>query len=120
MKTIVFEVMELAETAARTKRGRSAKYARHTFDSVESMARVLTPTRWAIVQALTGAEPMGVRELSRRVNRDVKGVHVDAHALVAAGVISRTDDGKFSFPFGKVKVQFELRALVQRALVQRA
>jgi len=111
MKTIVFDVMEQSDAAARAKAGRSAKYARHTFDSVESMARILTPTRWAIVQALIGAEPMGVRELSRRVGRDVKGVHTDAHALSEAGVVNRTDDGKFSFPFSRVKVLFELRAL---------
>ena len=79
------------------------------------MARILTPTRWTIVRALTGSEPMGVRELSRRVDRDVKGVHTDAHVLFEAGVINRTDDGKFSFPFSRVKVQFDLRALAQRA-----
>lgn len=111
MKTIVFEVMGTAAATARAKAGKSARYARHTFDSVESMARILTPTRWAIVRALAGAEPMGVRELSRRVGRDVKGIHTDAHALLEADVIQRTDDGKFSFPFSRVKVLFELRAM---------
>ncbi|MBK8676667.1 MAG: transcriptional regulator [Cellvibrionales bacterium] len=69
-----------------------------------------TPTRWTIVEALTGNEPLGVRELARRTARDVKGVHTDANALVTAGIIDRTADGKYSFPFNKVKVRFELHA----------
>jgi predicted transcriptional regulator len=114
MKTVVFEVMEpdaaMARVKADLKAGKPAKYARQTFRSAESMARVLTPTRWAIVQALTGAGPLGVRELSRRVGRDVKGIFTDANALVAAGVIDRTEDGKYSFPFQRVKVRFDLCA----------
>jgi len=30
----------------------------------------LNPNRWAILKALTGAGPLGVRELARRVGRD--------------------------------------------------
>lgn len=115
MKTVLFEVMQpraaIARTQAEAKAGKYAGQARITFRSAESMARVLTPTRWGIVQTLTGAGPLGVRELARRVERDVKGVHTDANALVTAGIVDRTEDGKYLFPFDRVKVRFDLPAV---------
>lgn len=114
MKTVRFEIMSPDEAMGRAVREASAgEYggqARITFRSAESMARVLTPTRWTVVQALTGAGPLGVRELARRVDRDVKGVHTDVNALVTAGIVDRTENGKYLFPFEQVKVQFELHA----------
>jgi predicted transcriptional regulator len=44
------------------------------------------------------------------VERDVKGVHTDANALVTAGVVDRTEDGKYLFPFDRVKVRFDVPA----------
>lgn len=38
----------------------------------------------------------------------MKAVHTDANALVQAGLIERTEDGKYLFPYDRVKVQFEL------------
>jgi predicted transcriptional regulator len=114
VKTILFEVATPATAmnnlirAAKTSTGQ--RQARITFPSAADMARILTPTRWTIVEALTGNEPLGVRELARRTARDVKGVYTDANALVTAGIIDRTADGKYSFPFNKVKVRFELHA----------
>ena len=40
---------------------------------------------------------MTLREPARRVQRDVKAVHGDVHALLKAGVLDRTDDGKIAF-----------------------
>lgn len=112
MKTVVFEIQAPDDAMARVmteaRTGRYAGRARITFRSPASMARVLTPTRWDIVQAMTGAGPLGVRELARRLERDVKGVHTDLNALVTAGVVDRTDSGKYLFPFDEVKVRFEL------------
>jgi predicted transcriptional regulator len=51
-----------------------------------------------------------VRELARRVGRDVKGVHTDARALLLAGLIDKTEDGKLSFPYDAVRVEFVLKA----------
>lgn len=113
MKTVLFEISSpraaIERIASELEKHGSAGRARITFRSPESMARVLTPTRWTIIQAMTGAGPTGVRELARRVQRDVKGVHNDASALATAGIIDRTEDGKYLFPFDAVKVNFELR-----------
>lgn len=51
-----------------------------------------------------------MRELARRVGRDVKGVHTDAQALAAGGVIDKTADGKLLFPYDAVRVEFMLQA----------
>jgi predicted transcriptional regulator len=53
---------------------------------------------------------MSIREAARRVNRDVKAVHSDISALLDAGVLSRTADGKVEFPFDAVRVEFLLQA----------
>lgn len=53
---------------------------------------------------------MTLREAARRVGRDVKAVHGDVHALLAAGVLRRSEDGKIEFPFDAVHVDFVLKA----------
>lgn len=114
MKTVLFEIAEPAAAMARIQQtlrsGKPDKFARITFRTPESMARTLTPLRWTVLETMTGAGALGVRELARRLERDVKAVHTDVNALVLAGVIDRTDDGKYLFPFDRVKVQFELHA----------
>jgi predicted transcriptional regulator len=53
---------------------------------------------------------MTVRGLARAVGRDVKAVHGDVGALLAAGVIERTPDKRIVFPYDAVHVDFMLRA----------
>jgi predicted transcriptional regulator len=72
--------------------------------------RVLTAKRWQLLKALCGAGPVSIREAARRVGRDVKAVHGDITALLIAGILDRTDDGRVVFPFEAVKVEFLLRA----------
>ncbi len=98
------------ERLARTFTGRSQGGPRLTFASHALMWRVLTPNRWAVLEAMTGAGPLALREIARRVGRDVKGVHTDVHALLNAGVVNRADSGGFEFPFEAVRVDFTLRA----------
>lgn len=47
---------------------------------------------------MIGQGAMSIREAARRVSRSVKSVHRDVHALVAVGVIDRTDDNHVIFP----------------------
>ncbi len=81
-----------------------------TFASVELLWRTLTAKRWELLKAMTGQGPMSIREAARRVGRDVKAVHGDVHALLAAGVLDRDDDGRVVFPFDAVRVDFVLNA----------
>jgi predicted transcriptional regulator len=84
--------------------------ARISFASVELLWRVLTAKRWELLKAMTGQGAMTIRELARRVGRDVKAVHGDIHALLDAGVIERGEDGRIVFPYDAVHVDFTLTA----------
>jgi len=90
--------------------GKPEKSARISFATPELLWRVLTPKRWELLKALCGAGAVSIRESARRVGRDVKAVHGDVTALLNAGVLDRTDDGRIVFPFEAVKVDFLLRA----------
>ncbi|HRA23337.1 MAG TPA: DNA-binding protein [Usitatibacteraceae bacterium] len=92
------------------KSGRGEREARIGFASPELLWRVFTAKRWELLKAMTGAGPLSIREAARRVGRDVKAVHGDMKALLAAGVVVRTTDGAVEFPFDAVKVEFLLRA----------
>ncbi len=112
MNTVTIEVADIATTKSRMKAAFRGKTQGSfiTFPSHEDLWKTLTANRWAILKALTGAGPLGVRELARRVDRDVKGVHTDAQALAACGVIDKTDEGKLLFPYEAVHVDFMLKA----------
>lgn len=114
MSTVVLEVRSLAETltdASRTmKTGRAEREARIAFATPELLWQVLTAKRWELLKTLCGAGPVSIREAARRVGRDVKGVHGDVKALLAAGVLTRTAEGGIEFPYQAVKVEFILQA----------
>lgn len=114
MKTVIFEVRSLGDSMADMKHrlasGKPDEQARISFVSFDLMWKVLAPNRWRLIEALAGAGPLGVRELARRVGRDVRAVHADAQALVKAGVIEKTDAGKLHFPYEAVHVDFMLTA----------
>jgi predicted transcriptional regulator len=90
--------------------GRGEREAHIGFASPELLWKVLTAKRWELLKVMTGAGPMSIREVSRRVGRDVKAVHGDVIALLDAGVIERTVGGAVEFPFDAVRVEFLLRA----------
>jgi predicted transcriptional regulator len=92
------------------KSGKVQRSARISFAQPELLWQVLTAKRWELLKALCGAGPVSIREAARRVGRDVKAVHGDVTALIAAGVLSRVDGGGIEFPFEAVKVEFLLQA----------
>lgn len=59
---------------------------------------------------MTGAGPLGVRMLARRVGRDVKGVDNVAQAVVACGVIEEKEYAKLLFPSDEVRLEVRLKA----------
>jgi len=112
MKTVTLDV---ADRKAVTRRALDAlkgrrQGARISFASPELLFSVLTIKRWELVRALTGAGPVSMREAARRAGRDVKAVHGDIHALLNAGILRRTEDGRVEFPFKAVHVDFMLHA----------
>lgn len=92
------------------KTGKAEKSARISFATPELLWKVLTAKRWELLKAMCGAGPISIREAARRVERDVKAVHSDITALLNAGVLDRVEDGRVTFPFEAVKVEFLLHA----------
>lgn len=114
MKTVTLEVREpgdvMADFVKSWKTGEPQESARISFATPELLWKVLTAKRWEILKALCGAGPVSIREAARRVGRDVKAVHGDIAALLAAGLVSRAEGGGVEFPYEAVKVEFVLKA----------
>jgi predicted transcriptional regulator len=83
---------------------------RISFENIGDLWRVLAPNRMGIVRVMTGAGPLTIREVARRVGRDFKGVHSDVTLLANAGILDRTDSGGVEFPYDRVHVAFDLMA----------
>lgn len=61
-------------------------------------------------QGHDGNRPLSIRDLARRVQRDVKAVHADVTALVKAGIVEKTTTGKIHFPYDAIHVDFIMKA----------
>ena len=113
MNTVTLDVCSLADSLAdfaeAWKTGQS-RSPRISFATPELLWKVLTAKRWQLLKALAGAGPVTIREAARRVGRDVKAVHTDVTALLNAGVLDKTEDGKIVFPYDAVHVDFLLQA----------
>lgn len=114
MKTVKLEVQSLDDTLADFKRAWTVREtdneARIAFATPELLWQVLTAKRWDLLKAMAAGGAMSIREAARRAQRDVKAVHSDVHALLNAGVLNKTDDGKIEFPYDTVHVDFTLHA----------
>ena len=112
MRTVTLSVADRQTVKQRALDAFSGKrHGSHiSFASAELLWKVLTAKRWELLKAMTGGGAMTLREAARRVGRDVKAVHGDVHALLAAGVLHRNADGKIEFPFDAVHVDFVLKA----------
>jgi predicted transcriptional regulator len=112
MKTVTLQVAKREEVKRRARDAFEGKRqgARISFATPELLFRLLTAKRWEMIRALAGAGPVTIREVARRLNRDVKAVHGDVHALLNAGVIQKTADGCIVFPFDVIRVNVMLRA----------
>lgn len=80
------------------------------FETPAEFFGLLTQRRWTIVRDMQGAGAMSVRELARRVGRDVKRVHEDVRALLDLGLIEKTASGEIVCPYGDIYVDMHLKA----------
>jgi predicted transcriptional regulator len=104
-KAAIRDAMTLGETGLEQER-----YMGETlnFETPGAFFSRLTPNRWAMLDALSGAGEIGVRELARRLSRDVKRVHEDAAALVELGLIEKTPAALLSCPYADIHVDMHL------------
>jgi predicted transcriptional regulator len=80
-----------------------------SFETPELLFKTLTAKRWELLQAMTGAGPISIREAARRLHRDVKAVHGDVQALLEAGLLEKNGAGQILFPYDAVHVDFMLK-----------
>jgi predicted transcriptional regulator len=97
---------EVSRRAAAAFRG-EAQGAHISFASVDLLWQTLTKKRWQILRAMTGQGALSIREVARRVGRDVKAVHGDITALLHAGILDQAEAGVV-FPYDAVHVDFTL------------
>jgi predicted transcriptional regulator len=111
VNTVTIGVSSMKDLKQRTTAAFRGKKqgARISFASEDLLWRALTPKRWALLKVMAGQGSMAIREIARRVKRDVRAVHSDVHALLKAGVLDRTDDGGVAFPYDAIHVDFMLR-----------
>ena len=112
MAAVTIGIADVGDTKKRMRRA----FAGHRegafigFASIELMWKVITPKRWELMRAIAWAGPLAIREIARRVGRDVKSVHGDVSVLLKAGVLDRATDGRIEFPYDEIHVDFVLRA----------
>ena len=82
------------------------------FDSPAVFFGRLTQRRWDLLRILQGAGALGIRELARRVGRDVERVHQDVAVLAEVGLVERTERDKVLCPFSDIHVDMHLRHAV--------
>ena len=113
MNTVTLEVRSLADTLADVVTAMETltpSTPRISFETPELLWKVLTAKRWQLLKTLAGAGPVTIREAARRVGRDVKAVHGDVRALLNAGLLDKTEDGKIVFPYDAIHVDFVVKA----------
>jgi predicted transcriptional regulator len=112
MKTVILEVAfreEVTRRALEAFRGKKQR-ARISFATPELLWKVLTAKRWELLKVMAGQGPLTIREVARRVDRDVKAVHGDVHSLIDAGLLDKTAKNRVVFPFAAIRVEFTLHA----------
>lgn len=113
MNTVTIGISSPQEISARFLSAwetRKPQGAHIGFASLELMWKTLTLKRWEILKAMTGAGEITIRDVARRVNRDVKAVHGDVKLLLGCGLVEKTDSGKVIFPYDSLHVDFMLQA----------
>jgi predicted transcriptional regulator len=113
MSTLTIGITSLANSLtgmAQAMEQRKSRKPRYSFTSAATLMRTLGGKRFDLIQALSGAGPVTIREAARRAGRDVKAVHGDVQTLLSCGVLDKTDDGKIVLPYDAVKVEFLLKA----------
>lgn len=110
MNTVTIGVSSIEESKKRLAAAFRGEYQGEfiSFLSVDLLWKILSPKRFDLIRSMTGQGPMTIRAVARGIGRDVKAVHGDVHALLKAGILDRTEDGKVIFPYDAIHVDFTI------------
>lgn len=114
MTSLVVKIETMDEFKARAvksmkdaQKGKAKPYHGISFPTYADMHETLAPPCLEIIRALAGQGPLAIREVARRVGRDVQAVHRDVTRLINAGVIERDERG-IRFDYDGLKFAFEV------------
>lgn len=112
MKTVLLSVETPGSFAERAKKSMQGvpQGAHISFSNLDLLWKILAPNRMAILKTMTGSGPLALREIARRLGRDVKAVHTDVQLLLKSGILEKTDSGQLLFDYDAVHVDFMLQA----------
>lgn len=100
---------DASDMARRLDKGeREAEPASISFETMELLLKVLTPNRWTLLRTLRANGTSSIRALSLLLKRDYRGVHADVIALLEAGLIERSDDGKIAVPWSRITAEMNV------------
>jgi predicted transcriptional regulator len=111
MKTVQLEIKRFDDvisdvTAALAED--KALPSRISFDNVAALWKILSPKKMELLQSMAGQGYLSIREIARRVGRDVSAVHRDIQALADAGLVERNPERQARFPYDEIHVDFVL------------
>lgn len=101
----VLEAWQAAE-AGQNVAPRQALY----FANMPQLLAALTPTRWALLEALKACGPVSLYALAKQLGRNYSNVHSDAAKLLAMGLIEKNSSGKIFVPWDEIHADFTLKA----------
>lgn len=78
-----------------------------SFDSLDTLARTLTPKRMELVRHLRRTPAPSVNALAKALGRDYRRVHEDVEVLTGAGLVDR-DGTRLSVPYGAIATRIDL------------
>jgi predicted transcriptional regulator len=77
----------------RAERGEPVSERHLSFDSFETLARILTPKRLELLRHLHRHPAASINALAKAVGRDYRRVHEDVEELSKAGLVERDESG---------------------------
>jgi len=77
----------------RMERGEPVHEKHVSFETWETMVRVLSPKRLELLRHLHRQPARNIRTLAKALGRDYRRVHEDVSALEASGLLDRDKDG---------------------------
>ena len=79
------------------------------FETIEELSKTLSPGRWALLDHLQHAGPIGLRELARKMDRDAANVQRDVARLKELGLIEDHPEGGIWVPFEEIRIHAVMR-----------
>lgn len=97
------------EAVRRSEAGEDVSEDHLTFDSFETLARLLSPKRLELLRHLHRHPAASVRALAQQLGRDYRRVHDDVDALARSGLIDRQTKGtRLTAPWEAIETKLAL------------